>query len=103
MQPNPKMLREMQAMQKKLMQAQEELGNETVEVTVGGGALTMVMTGHQKVQSVTLSPDAVDPEDIETLQDLIVSAVNEAVDKSQELASKKMGGMTGGLKIPGMF
>ena len=100
---NNKMLRDMQAMQKKMMQAQEELGNETVEITVGGGALRIVMTGHQKVKSVTISPDAVDPDDIETLHDLVVSAVNEAVEKSQELASKKMGGLTGGLKIPGLF
>ena len=102
MQPNMKMMRELQAMQKKLLQAQEQLGGETVEVTVGGGAMTIVMTGHQKVVSVTLSPDAVDPDDLETLQDLITEAVNEAVQRSQELANKRMGNLTGGLKIPGL-
>lgn len=102
MQPNPKMLRELQNMQKKLVEAQEQLGNETVTVTVGGGAMTIVMTGHQKVREVTLQPEAVDPEDIETLQDLILEAVNEAVEKSQELSQKKMSGVTGG-RLPGMF
>jgi nucleoid-associated protein EbfC len=98
MQPN--MIRQMQA---KLMKIQEELGNETVEVTVGGGAVTVVMTGHQQLKSIKISPEVVDPEDVETLEDLITAAVNEGTTKAQELAAKKMGAVTGGLKIPGLM
>lgn len=82
---------------------QEELGNETVEASVGGGAVTVVMTGHQKVQSVKLAPEVVDPEDVPMLEDLIVAAMNEAVEKSRDLANKKLGALTGGMKIPGLM
>ncbi len=96
-------MRLLQQMQERLMKAQEELGNETVEGTAGGGAVTIVMTGHQKVQSVTIDPEVVDPEDVEMLQDLMAAAINEAVSKSHELASKRLGALTGGMKIPGLM
>ena len=98
------MMQQLQKLQEEMLQAQEALGEETVEVTVGGGALTLVMTGHQKVQSVTIDPGVVDPEDVELLEDLIIAAVNEAVDRSQELGSERMERFTAGLgiDIPGL-
>ena len=96
-------MRLLQQMQERMMKAQEELGNEVVEGTAGGGAVTIVMTGHQKIQSVTIDPEVVDPTDVEMLQDLVAAAINEAVEKSHELASKRLGALTGGLKIPGLM
>ena len=95
-------IRILQQMQARLAKAQEELANETVEGTAGGGAIKIVMTGHQRVQSVTIDPEVVDPGDVEMLQDLVAAAVNEAISKSQELAGKRLGAATGGLKIPGL-
>jgi len=99
------MVQQLQKLQEEMIEAQEALGEETVEVTVGGGALTLVMTGHQKVQSVTIDPAVVDPEDVRLLEDLIIAAVNEAVDRSQELVSERMGRFTAGLgmDIPGLI
>jgi DNA-binding YbaB/EbfC family protein len=94
---------QLQAMQKQMLEAQEALGEKTVEVTAGGGAIKVVMTGHQKLQSITIDPEVVNPEDVEMLQDLIVAAVNEAVEASQNLAADEMGAITGGLNIPGLF
>jgi len=93
------MLQQLQKLQEEMAQAQEALGEETVEVTVGGGALTLVMTGHQKVRSVTIDPSVVDPEDVELLEDLIIAAVNEAVERSQEMATERMERFTAGLDI----
>lgn len=94
---------QLQAMQQQMLEAQEALGDKTVEISAGGGMVTVVMTGHQKLQSITIKPEAVDPEDIELLQDLIMAAVNEAVEASQNLAADQMGSITSGLKIPGLF
>ena len=94
---------QLQAMQEQMLEAQEALGDKTVEVTAGGGAIAVVMTGHQKIESITIDPDVVDPEDVEMLQDLIIAAVNEAVEASQNLAAEEMGSITGGLNIPGLF
>ena len=100
---NPNQLaKQMQQMQARLAKIQEELGAETVEASVGGGMVTVVMTGHQQVESVTIDPEALDPDDVETLQDLMVAAFNEALRKSQELAGQRLGALTGGLKIPGL-
>jgi DNA-binding YbaB/EbfC family protein len=96
-------MRLLQQLQERMAKAQEELGNEIVEGTAGGGAVKIVMTGHQKVQSVAIDPEVVDPEDVEMLQDLVMAAISEAVAKSQELASKRLGALTGGLKIPGLM
>ena len=98
-----RILRQAQQLQEKLAKIQAELGNETVEVTSGGGAVTLVIDGHQRVRSITISREAVDPEDVEMLEDLILSAINEALDKSRELASKRLGAITGGMKIPGLM
>ena len=96
-------MRLIQQMQERLAKAQEELGNESVEGTAGGGAVKIVMTGHQKVKSVIIDAEVVDPEDVEMLQDLVAAAINEAVSKSHELASNRLGAITGGLKIPGLM
>jgi DNA-binding YbaB/EbfC family protein len=90
-------------MQQRLMKIQEELANETIEASAGGGAVTVIMTGQQKVQEVKIDPEVVNPEDVEMLQDLVLSAFNEALGKSQELASKRLSAITGGIKIPGLF
>jgi nucleoid-associated protein EbfC len=97
---NAKALRDMQ---NRLAKMQEELAAATVEATAGGGAVKVVMTGQQQVQAVTIDPAAVDPDDVEMLQDLIVAAVNEALGKSQQLAAGQMSKLTGGMKIPGLF
>jgi hypothetical protein len=96
-------LRQAQQLQAKLAKAQEELGKLTVEASSGGGAVKVVVDGHQKVHAVEISPEVVDAEDVELLQDLVMAAVNEAIDKSQELANKHLGSLTGGLNIPGLF
>ncbi len=93
----------LQALQQKMLETQESLANETVEVTAGGGAITVVMSGQQKVQSIKISPDVMSAGDVEMLQDLIVAAVNEAMDKSQQLAAQKMSAVTGGLGLPGLM
>jgi DNA-binding YbaB/EbfC family protein len=101
---NPRDLqKQMMQMQNRLAKIQEELGSETVEASVGGGVVTIIMTGHQQVESVTIDPEILDPEDAETVQDLMVAAFNEALKKSQELAASRMGAITGGLKIPGLM
>ncbi len=94
-----KMAREMQA---NMAKAQAELAEATVEGTAGGGAVVVVLTGTQDVRSIRIQKDAVDPEDVETLQDLVVAAFTDALKKSRELAAQRLGGVTGGLKIPGM-
>ena len=92
-----------QQMQNKLLKIQQELAKETVEATAGGGAVTVTMTGQQRLQAVQLAPEVVDPDDVEMLQDLIVAAVNDALAKSQELQAKRLSALTGGLKIPGIL
>jgi DNA-binding YbaB/EbfC family protein len=94
---------QLQAMQQQMLEAQEALADKTVEISSGGGAVTVVITGHQKLQSITIDPEVVDPEDVEMLQDLIIAAINEAVEASQNLAADEMGSITGGLNIPGLF
>ena len=101
-----KMMKQVQEMQRKMAQAQEELAVETVEASAGGGIVTVVVTGSLEVKEVRINPDAVDPDDVEMLQDLVVAATNEALRAAQDLASTKLGGATGGLdlpNIPGLF
>ena len=95
-------LRQAQQLQAKLAKAQEELSSITVEATSGGGAVKVVIDGHQKVHSVEISPEVVTTGDAELLQDLVMTAVNEAVARSQELVSKRLSSLTGGLNIPGL-
>lgn len=93
---NMKMLRRMQ---NKMVKIQDELAQETIEGTAGGGAVVVTMTGQQQVQSVEINPDVVDPEDVSMLEDLILAAFTEALTKSQELAGKRLGALTGGLGL----
>jgi len=95
-------VKQLQQMQQRMLKMQEQLANETVEVTAGGGAITVVITGAQVIKKISIDPDAVDPSDVSMLEDLIVAAVNEAITKSQELVAKRMGAITGNLRIPGM-
>ncbi|MCL0041387.1 YbaB/EbfC family nucleoid-associated protein [Dehalococcoidia bacterium] len=97
-----RMLRQAQELQMKLMKVQEELENATVEVSSGGGAVTVVVTGQQAIRSIKISPEVVDPEDVELLEDMILAALNEAMEKARELSAKRLGSLTGGLKIPGL-
>jgi len=99
---NKFMMQQAQKLQAQLAKAQEELGNMTVEAASGGGAVTVVMNGQQKIQSVKISPEVVNPEDVEMLEDMVLTAVSEAIAKSQETAAEHLGGLTGGLKIPGL-
>lgn len=89
--------REMQAGMEK---AQAELAEATVQGSSGGGAVTVVMTGSQEIREVRITPEAVDPGDVETLQDLVLAAVRDALTRSKELAAQRLGGIAGGLKLP---
>ena len=96
-------LRQAKQLQEKLAKVQQELGDITVEATSGGGAVRVVIDGHQKLRSVEISPEVVNSGDVEMLQDLVLAAVNEAIARSQELAAKQLSSLTGGLNIPGLF
>jgi DNA-binding YbaB/EbfC family protein len=101
-------LKQAQQMQAQMAQAQEELKNETVEASAGGGTVKVTMSGDLQLRGIEISPDAVDPEDVELLQDMVAAAINEALRSAQELAANKMGPITGGLGgggglgLPGM-
>jgi nucleoid-associated protein EbfC len=100
---NPRQLQQMaQQMQRQMAKIQEELGTEMVEGSAGS-YISVTMNGHREIQSIKLAPEVVDPEDIETLQDLLVAAIQDANKKATELAEKRMGPLTQGMKIPGMF
>ena len=97
-QPNMnQMMRQVQQMQADMAKAQEDLKNEVVEASAGGGTVTVKITGALELREVRIDPEAVDPEDVELLQDLVLAAVNEAIRSSQELAEKRLGGAMGGL------
>jgi DNA-binding YbaB/EbfC family protein len=96
------MMGKLAKLQEDMAKAQEALAEETIEVTAGGGAITIVVTGNQRIKSITLSKDVVDPNDVEMLQDLMVAAVNEAIERSQTHAAEKLQGLTGGLGLPGL-
>jgi hypothetical protein len=91
------MMAQMQQMQQQMAEAQEALANETVTVTAGGGAISVVITGHQRVQSIEINPELVDPDEVELLQDMLVAAVNAAIEQSQAMGAERMEGITGGL------
>ncbi|GIP61404.1 YbaB/EbfC family nucleoid-associated protein [Paenibacillus woosongensis] len=97
------MMKQVKKMQEQMLKAQEELGSKTVEGSAGGGVVTVEVTGHKKVLSINIKPEAVDPDDVEMLQDLVLTAVNDALGKADELANNDMGKFTGGMKIPGLF
>ena len=97
------LMKQAQKMQKRMVEMQEEMTNRTVEASVGGGMVAAIANGSGELVSIKLSPEVVDPDDIEMLEDLIVAAVSEAHHKSQELMSEEMSKLTGGVKIPGMM
>lgn len=100
------MMRQLQKMQEDMQAAQRALETETTEVSIGGGAVTVVITGHQRIQSITIKPEAIDTSDSEwltDLQDMLVLAVNQAIEQSQTMAARRMEEITGGLgDIPGL-
>ena len=95
------MMKQVQAMQAEMVKAQEQLKEESVEASAGGGMVKVKMSGDLRLLELTISPDAIDPEDAELLQDMVLAAVNEAIRSAQELAEAKMGGIAGGLGGPG--
>ncbi|MDR4950259.1 YbaB/EbfC family nucleoid-associated protein [Neobacillus cucumis] len=94
------MMKQMQKMQKKMAEAQEELGQQKIEGTAGGGMVTVIVTGHKEVVDVQIKPEAVDPDDVEMLQDLVLAAVNDALKKADELTNNTMGQFTKGMNLP---
>ena len=99
---NKNMMRQAQQLQKQMTKLQEEIENSKVENSVGGGVVKVVVTGKMIVESIEIDPEVLDSEDVEMLQDLVQTAINGAIEKAQELASTKMGALTGGLNIPGL-
>jgi DNA-binding YbaB/EbfC family protein len=91
------MMQQVQQLQQQMLAAQESLAEETVTATAGGGVITVVSTGDQQIQSITIKPDILEDADVEMLQDLILTAVNSALDQSRELASERLGPLAGGL------
>ena len=97
------MMKQVKKMQEQMLKAQEELGEKVIDGSAGGGVGTVQVNGHKKVISLNIKPEVVDPDDIEMLQDLVLTAVNDALNKAEELANQDMGKFTGGMKIPGLF
>lgn len=101
-QMNPKdLMRQVQQMQAQMESIQEEAHKEVLEVSSGGGMVTLTINGALQVQSITIKPEVVDPEDVEMLQDLVLTAINEAIKKAQAMVTDRMSALTGGLGIPG--
>lgn len=98
-----KMMKQVQDMQKQMVKTQEELATMEVEAGAGGGMVTVKVSGDLKINSIKIDPGAVDPEDVEMLEDMVLAATNEALRSAQELANSKMSGVTGGLNIPGLM
>ncbi len=96
------LLRQAQQMQEQLVRAQEEFAQKTIEASAGGGIVTVAIKGNRHVESITIDPEAVDPDDVEMLQDLLVAAMNEALEKLQKEQSELMGPLAGGLQLPGL-
>ena len=94
------MMKKVQKLQTEMKKMQEELKKKTIDVSAGGGAVKIVMNGEKQVQSLTIDPSAVDPEDVEMLQDLISAAFNEALKKVDDMMASEMGKLTGGLGLP---
>jgi hypothetical protein len=96
-------MKQAQQMQRRMAQLQEEMANKQVEASAGGGMVTAVVNGKQQLLDLKIDPAAVDPEDVEMLQDLVMAAVNEAIKQSQQMAQEEMSKLTGGLNIPGLI
>ena len=97
------LMKQAQQMQKQMQQLQEELDEREVEASSGGGVVTVVVSGKKVIKSIIIKPEAVDPDDIEMLQDLVLSAINEALRKAEEMVQGEMGKITGGLNMGGLF
>ncbi|MFW5986420.1 MAG: YbaB/EbfC family nucleoid-associated protein [Halanaerobiales bacterium] len=98
-----KLMKQAQQMQAKMEKMQEEMEDKTVEASAGGGAVKVVVNGKQEVVDLKIDPEAVDPEDVEMLEDLLLAAVNEGLRKVKDMVNDEMGKLTGGMNIPGMF
>lgn len=96
-------LKQAQKMQEEMERIQQETEEENIEATSGGGAVKVVVNGKKELVEIKLDPDAVDPDDVETLEDLIMAAVNEAVKRAEDMMEERMGAITGGMSIPGLF
>ncbi len=97
------MMKQAQKLQSKMLEMQEELGNKTVTVQVGGGMVEVVANGRQEILSLRIDPEVVNPDDTDMLQDLVMAAINDALNRSREMVSEEMSKLTGGMKIPGLF
>ncbi|MED4601962.1 YbaB/EbfC family nucleoid-associated protein [Paenibacillus validus] len=97
------MMKQVKKMQEQMLKAQEDLATRTIEGTAGGGVVSVTVNGQKKVIGVAIKPEAVDPDDVEMLQDLVLTAINDAMSKAEELAGKEMSKLTGGMNIPGLF
>lgn len=95
-------MRQAQELQKRMVKLQQELEEGTVEATSGGGVVRVVVNGKMRLESISIDPEAVDPDDVEILQDLVMAAVNEGIEMSQKTAAERMSALTGGLNIPGL-
>ena len=98
-----KMMKQAQKLQNQMARLQDELADKTVEASAGGGMVKVVANGKQQVLSIDIDKEVVDPEDVEMLQDLVLAAINDALNRSQEMVSSEMGKLTGGMNIPGLF
>lgn len=96
-------IKQAQKMQEEMEKVQQELEDKTVEATSGGGAVTVTANGRKEILTLKISPDAVDPEDVETLEDLVTVAVNDAIKKAEDMMAEGMSAVTGGINIPGLF
>ncbi len=97
------LMAQVQKVQEEMARVQEALAEETLEVTVGGGAVKVVITGQQVVKAIKVDPDLLDPDEVDMLEDLLLAAVNQAIERSQALAAERMQAITGGLSIPGLL
>ena len=95
------LMKQAQKMQKQMEEVQKQTEAKTLEVTAGGGAIKVVMSGNKQVQEITISPDVIDPDDVEMLQDLVLTAVNEAIRQVEEMVNNEMSKVTGGMGLPG--
>lgn len=98
-----KMMKQAQKLQNQMTRLQDEMADKTIEASAGGGMVKVVANGKQQVLSIVIDKEVVDPEDVEMLQDLVLAAVNDALNRSQEMVSSEMGKLTGGMNIPGLF
>ena len=100
---NRKMMRQAQQLQKRMEELQKEVEDSTVEATAGGGVVSVVANGKMLVESISIDPEVVSPDDVEMLEDLVTAAVNEALAKAQDMANAKMSELTGGLNVSGLI